>query len=278
MTGQTPSDGPHPPASVRLDAARVVLLAADRESTRSFAGRLAPERLVGVVWEHPTRAMRLNIWRRRVVRHGLATTASRLLALVVDHLAHRLGSRRSVAAPGGYPGGHRTTSVNGAEVVELVSRWRPTLVVVAGTTVLRQPLLDTLSDATVVNVHVGLTPAYRGTHGGAWAVIDGRPDDVAATVHIVDPGIDSGRPLVYLPVPLHRTMTGLAAAQLQAGLAWLHDVVAAGGRTVRPVERTPAATPLRYPPPLRQWFRFQVNSRRFAAPRRGHAVRGGPNR
>ena len=44
----------------------------------------------------------------------------------------------------------------------------------------------------VVNVHAGITPRYRGVHGGYWALAERHPEWVGTTVHLVDPGIDTG--------------------------------------------------------------------------------------
>ena len=41
-------------------------------------------------------------------------------------------------------------------------------------------------------MHAGITPAYRGVHGGYWALAEGRTDLVGTTIHLVDEGIDTG--------------------------------------------------------------------------------------
>jgi folate-dependent phosphoribosylglycinamide formyltransferase PurN len=43
-----------------------------------------------------------------------------------------------------------------------------------------------------INVHWGLSPAYRGMHTSRWALVDGAPEWVGVTVHTLDPGLDSG--------------------------------------------------------------------------------------
>jgi folate-dependent phosphoribosylglycinamide formyltransferase PurN len=43
-----------------------------------------------------------------------------------------------------------------------------------------------------INTHAGITPAYRGVHGGYWALAEGRADQVGTTVHLVDGGVDTG--------------------------------------------------------------------------------------
>ncbi|MBA2372583.1 MAG: hypothetical protein H0V74_00060 [Chloroflexi bacterium] len=44
----------------------------------------------------------------------------------------------------------------------------------------------------ILNLHMGITPMYRGAHGGYWALVDRRPDLVGTTIHLVGEGIDTG--------------------------------------------------------------------------------------
>ena len=67
----------------------------------------------------------------------------------------------------------------------------PDLVVVHGTRIIAERVLREIA-VPVVNVHAGITPRYRGVHGGYWAFADGRPELAGTTVHLVDAGIDTG--------------------------------------------------------------------------------------
>ena len=88
-----------------------------------------------------------------------------------------------------------STSVNGPDTVELLDRLRPAVIVVNGTRIIAKSVLDAI-DCPIINTHAGITPRYRGVHGGYWALAEGRPDLVGTTVHLVDPGIDTGGVLV----------------------------------------------------------------------------------
>jgi folate-dependent phosphoribosylglycinamide formyltransferase PurN len=85
-------------------------------------------------------------------------------------------------------------SVNDPEVVSLLVDLDPALVVVHGTRVISRVTLESVR-CPIVNLHAGITPQYRGVHGGYWALAEGRPDLAGATVHVVDAGIDTGRVL-----------------------------------------------------------------------------------
>ena len=67
----------------------------------------------------------------------------------------------------------------------------PSVVVVNGTRIIAKSVLGCVN-APFVNIHAGITPQYRGVHGGYWALAEGHPELVGTTVHLVDPGIDTG--------------------------------------------------------------------------------------
>ena len=85
----------------------------------------------------------------------------------------------------------RVASVNSEELRQLLRGLEPRVVVVNGTRILDQETLTSTS-ATFINTHAGITPRYRGVHGGYWALAEGRGDLVGTTVHVVDAGIDTG--------------------------------------------------------------------------------------
>lgn len=62
-----------------------------------------------------------------------------------------------------------------------------------GVGILRDALLDAPSLGWL-NVHPGALPSYRGNACPEWAILNG--DDVVATAHLIDQGIDTG-PIVF---------------------------------------------------------------------------------
>jgi folate-dependent phosphoribosylglycinamide formyltransferase PurN len=82
-------------------------------------------------------------------------------------------------------------SVNDPQTLALLAEAEPDLVVVHGTRIIAERVLREIA-VPVVNVHAGITPRYRGVHGGYWAFADGRPELAGTTVHLVDAGIDTG--------------------------------------------------------------------------------------
>ena len=66
-----------------------------------------------------------------------------------------------------------------------------TAVFVNGTRILTEETIQKINKP-IVNIHVGITPAYRGMHGGYWALYKNDKKHFGTTLHIVDKGIDTG--------------------------------------------------------------------------------------
>jgi methionyl-tRNA formyltransferase len=73
--------------------------------------------------------------------------------------------------------------------LELAESLRPDLICVFGTNLIRGPLLERF---TLVNLHGGLSPEYRGADCTFWALHNGEPEKVGCTLHFIDAGIDTG--------------------------------------------------------------------------------------
>ena len=82
-------------------------------------------------------------------------------------------------------------SVNDKECLDLIIKIQPDIIIVNGTRIIGKRLLEA-TKTLFINTHVGITPEYRGVHGGYWAL---RNDDIkncGVTIHKVDVGIDTG--------------------------------------------------------------------------------------
>jgi methionyl-tRNA formyltransferase len=158
-------------------------------------------------------------------------------------------------------------SANAPETHALLRELAPRVVLVSGTRILsRDTLAAAPAPARFVNVHAGITPLYRGVHGGYWALVDRRPDACGVTVHLVDEGIDTGAILgqaLIAPtardcfVTYHYLQLAAALPLLRAALRDLRD-----GR-VRTVAPPAGASTLRSHPTLWQyvWHRARAGVR-----------------
>lgn len=83
------------------------------------------------------------------------------------------------------------SSVNDPATIEKLRAINPDVVVVNGTRIISQRVLDAVA-APFINTHAGITPMYRGVHGGYWALASGDKENCGVTIHFVDKGIDTG--------------------------------------------------------------------------------------
>jgi hypothetical protein len=70
--------------------------------------------------------------------------------------------------------------------------------VVFGASYIRGALCDFLVNQGAVNLHMGVSPYYRGSSTNFWALYDRRPDYVGATIHLLTRGLDSGPILCHV--------------------------------------------------------------------------------
>lgn len=82
-------------------------------------------------------------------------------------------------------------SLNSDESRSLLKELNPDLVIVNGTRIISKKTLECVT-APFINIHVGITPLFRGVHGGYWAIATGRKELAGVTIHYVDPGVDTG--------------------------------------------------------------------------------------
>lgn len=83
------------------------------------------------------------------------------------------------------------SSVNSPETIEILKKINPDVVIVNGCRIVSKKVLSAV-DAVFINTHEGITPRYRGIHGGYWALVNQDLENCGVTVHLVDKGVDTG--------------------------------------------------------------------------------------
>ncbi len=137
---------------------------------------------------------------KRIKRLGLFRVAGQLVFMGFSKLTRPFAQKRVEAimnnyqatdAP--YPGEKmvEVSSVNAQETIDLLQKIQPDVVVVNGTRIISEEVLDAVN-ARFINTHTGITPKYRGVHGGYWALTQDDAKNCGVTVHLVDKGIDTG--------------------------------------------------------------------------------------
>lgn len=96
----------------------------------------------------------------------------------------------------------RVESVNSKPVEDWLVKYQPDIVVVNGTRIISKSVLESIF-STFINIHCGITPKYRGSHGGYWARVHGDDQRCGVTVHIVDSGVDTGK--IFGQLQIHPT-------------------------------------------------------------------------
>jgi folate-dependent phosphoribosylglycinamide formyltransferase PurN len=238
----------------------VVLLATDGPATRAVYHALASEHTgVRVILEEPVG--RTVLLRRRAARIGYRRATGQLLFLlgVVPLLRWRAAARvREIVREHGLderpiPAAalQRVPSVNAPAAREALRLLAPAVVVVSGTRIISPETLAAV-EVPFLNMHAGLTPGYRGVHGGYWALRDGAPACVGTTIHLVDPGIDTGTVVEFVRfgVTDRDSFATYPRLHTAAGLPALRRAVrSALAGTLQPLNQGPATeTRLRHHP------------------------------
>ena len=64
--------------------------------------------------------------------------------------------------------------------------------IVFGASYIKGALIDFLIEHRALNIHMGVSPYFRGCSCNFWAIYDGYPEMVGATIHLLSKGLDSG--------------------------------------------------------------------------------------
>lgn len=224
----------------------------------------------------------VRVLRRRWHRLGARRVMGQLLEVAFDRLLAGPQQRRRVqrilatfdtSPPDGRLPTSDVTTVNGPETAAVLDRYDPAVVVVAGTGLIAADVLD--RPVTFLNLHCGLTPAYRGVHGAFWAVVEGHPERAGTTIHLIDAGIDTGGIVAQAPIPVDHGdgLRALVARQYAVGIPLMVDAVhrALGGSLVARSAVGPSQ--LYTSPTLWDHLRYVQQRRRHTTRSRGR--RGG---
>jgi phosphoribosylglycinamide formyltransferase 1 len=166
-----------------MESPRVALITSSELRHRFYAARVAAtSRLVGVVAE-----------KKRAQVDEAAVTP-----VIEEHFAARDSKERlfferspeieSLGCPV-----YRTSwgGSNTRDACDWISALRPDYLVVYGTGIIKDPTLSTF-DGRIVNLHLGLSPYYKGAGTNFWPLAKGEPECVGATFHILTREVDAG--------------------------------------------------------------------------------------
>lgn len=85
--------------------------------------------------------------------------------------------------------------INGFEVFNLVKEKDPDIIILFGTSIIKDPLLSYF-DGRIINIHLGLSPYYRGSATNLFPYYYDEPECIGATIHLATARVDEG-PVLY---------------------------------------------------------------------------------
>jgi len=82
--------------------------------------------------------------------------------------------------------------INSDYAYSVIKRFSPELVIIFGSSIIKEPLLSILPYGKMLNLHLGLSPYYRGSGTNFWPFVNGELEYVGSTILCIDRGIDTG--------------------------------------------------------------------------------------
>lgn len=182
--------------------------------------------------------------RQPAARSGETEQENRLIA---DHFARRDAAEEAFfgGAPAWEELGETRHVDRGATNEEPTAAWvqsfEPTHLVLYGSSIIREPLLTEFHDRTV-NIHLGLSPYYKGHATNFWPLVNGEPECVGATIHLATLSVDAG-PILRQVRPDPAADDGshdIGCKAISAGSAAHRDAVAAyAAGALEPIAQQP---------------------------------------
>jgi methionyl-tRNA formyltransferase len=179
---------------------KIIFLASDCESSRWVYNAL--EEVVhaeAVILEQPIGKKELA--KKRIKKIGFLPVMGQVLfsVLVVPFLKIKTKGRKTAlinkySLNNNSFSSNKTTrvsSVNDEACLNAIQLLNPDIIIVNGTRIISKKILQS-TNAIFVNMHVGITPFYRGSHGGYWAMHNDDVEHFGTTIHLIDAGVDTG--------------------------------------------------------------------------------------
>lgn len=187
-----------------MDQRKIVMLAGKGVSTNILYHALKNEfKIEAIILENGVN--RVEFLKKRIKKVGIVKVAGQVLfQLSVAELLKLFSEKRKRQilsqfnlhdAPIPEDKAIEVMSVNDESTIAILQKLQPTVVIVNGTRIISKEVLNCV-EAKFLNIHAGITPNYRNVHGAYWAIVNNDYDNCGVTVHLVDPGIDTGN-IIY---------------------------------------------------------------------------------
>ena len=81
---------------------------------------------------------------------------------------------------------------NSSYVIKIIREFNPDAIFVFGSSILQNDVLNLVPSGNFFNMHLGLSPYYKGSGTNFWPFVNNELEYVGATILHLDPGIDTG--------------------------------------------------------------------------------------
>ena len=179
---------------------KLVLLARDCDSTLLVFNYLKDHFIIDTVILERTNSKRKQ-FRRRLKLLGLGRAIGQVIFMLTIFRLLKFSSRKrkteiieeSNSKLEAIPKHiiRHVDSLSSQKARDLLRELQPGLLLVNGTRIISKKTLEAVS-APFINIHTGITPAFRGVHGGYWAIATSKKELFGTTIHYVDAGVDTG--------------------------------------------------------------------------------------
>ena len=174
---------------------KILIFSQDNEFLYKLNAQLSRDfQVTGAIVENSP--SKLSIIKRRAKRLGLLRVINQVIFIIyskilclfskdrVDEILSNIKDNRDIKI-------YRVDSINSDKTKSLLKELQFDVIVLNGTRIISGDILNS-TNATILNIHFGITPKYRGVHGGYWALANQDEQNCGVSIHIVDSGIDTG--------------------------------------------------------------------------------------
>ena len=88
--------------------------------------------------------------------------------------------------------------VNSGYSYNVIKDFDPDVMFVFGSSIIKEPLLSLMPPEKFINLHLGLSPYYRGSGTNFWPFVNEELDYVGSTILHIDAGIDTGAIIAHV--------------------------------------------------------------------------------
>lgn len=117
--------------------------------------------------------------------------------------------------------------INLPYVFEVVKKFQPDMMFCFGASIIKEPLISLLPPGRFINLHLGLSPYYRGSGTNFWPFVNEELEYVGATILHIDAGIDTGDIIAHVrpEIEIGDNVHTVGCKVIKAGASCLIEVM-----------------------------------------------------